>query len=261
MKLTFIGAGSAFNKQDFQTNMILEGESGKRLLIDCGTYASFALQEMGIHSDDIAEKIDAIYISHQHADHAGGLEEIAFCTYFNPSSPRIKLFCVDTLMPRLWESTLKGGLESLEGKIVHLTEYFDCYPLQINKRFEWDELTIQPVQTVHFMNGFEIVPSYGLVVKGPSQTNGNITQLFITTDTQFCPNQIRMFYREADVIFHDCETSPFPSGVHAHYDDLLTLPECTKKKIYLCHYQPNPHQVPKEDGFLGFVQKGQIFEF
>ena len=43
----------------------------------------------------------------------------------------------------------------------------------------------------------------------------------------------------ADIIFHDCETLPFKSGVHAHYEDLKTLDDKTRKKMWLYHYQDN----------------------
>jgi hypothetical protein len=64
----------------------------------------------------------------------------------------------------------------------------------------------------------------------------------------------------ADVVFHDCETYPFKSGVHAHYDDLVTLPKEQKAKMWLYHYGPDPKQNANKDGFCGFVQKGQTFE-
>ena len=83
--------------------------------------------------------------------------------------------------------------------------------------------------------------------------------VFITTDTQFCPNQIMDFYKMADVIFHDCEATKFKSGVHAHYDELCTLPKEVKAKMWLYHYQTNDRPADK-DGFLGFVAKGQEFD-
>lgn len=103
-----------------------------------------------------------------------------------------------------------------------------------------------------------IVPSYGLLITELTTPERTV---FLTTDTQFCPRQIERFYDRSEAIFHDCETYPFKSGVHAHYDDLRTLPEATKKKMWLYHYGPDPKQRPEEDGFQGFVAKGQTFEF
>lgn len=255
MKLTFLGAGSAFNKKDGQTNMLLESNNNKKMLIDCGGYCPFALKEYGISESQYSEEIDAIYISHQHGDHISGIEELAFCTYFNPNATKIKFYCEKGLMKELWNSSLKGGLGSLQGKVMHLTDYFDCKPLNVNTKFNWEGIDIQLVQTLHVMNGFEFVPSFGLFAEE------NDKRIFITTDTQHCPNQIQDFYNMADVIFHDCETAPYFSGVHAHYNELKTLPEETKNKMWLCHYQENPTQNPEEDGFLGFVSQSQVFSF
>jgi len=281
MKMQFVGVGSAFTTQEYyQSNVLVIAESGKKLLIDCGSDARFALQELNIKPDDL----DGAYVSHLHADHVGGLEWLAFCTYFNPNAERPKLYCNSELMPQLWEQALRGGLESIQGKVVTLTEYFECVPIPQNESFYWENIEFTPVQTVHVMAGYYIKYSYGLLIQEESTEsiaydepydalgNGCINSyrrverkvekpvVFFTTDTQFCPNQIKDFYNRADIIFHDCETFPFKSGVHAHYEDLKTLDKETKEKMWLYHYQPNPSQDAKEDGFAGFVQKGQVFE-
>ena len=83
----------------------------------------------------------------------------------------------------------------------------------------------------------------------------------MTTDTQFSPEQIKNFYDMADLIFQDCETGEFESGVHAHYEKLKTLPEEFKKKMWLYHYQDGGLPDAKADGFLGFVKMGQVFDY
>ena len=83
----------------------------------------------------------------------------------------------------------------------------------------------------------------------------------MTTDTQFSPEQIKNFYDMADLIFQDCETGEFESGVHAHYNQLKTLPEKFKKKMWLYHYQDGELPDAKADGFLGLVKMGQVFDY
>ena len=287
MKLTFAGCGSAFTTEEyFQSNAIVQAASGKRLLIDCGSDIRFALGKLGLD----ARNIDAAYISHLHADHIGGMEYLAFVRYFTkkPGDPRPLLFCVPELMKELWEHSLCGGLESLEEKVMNITDYFECHPVPINSSFIWEGILFTPVQTVHIMSGFKITHSYGLMIqqckhrgRSPCIVDQNdfpryplsskelfeaecaviSPRIFFTTDTQFCPNQITKFYQSADLIFHDTETAPYYSKVHAHYDDLKTLHPDIKKKMWLYHYQPKPPQDPKADGFLGFVQRGQEFDF
>lgn len=255
MKLTFVGCGSAFTTSDYwQSNMILEC-GDRKMLIDCGSDARFSLAEQGIQAADI----DDIYISHLHADHVGGLEWMALSRKFNSARPKPRLIMNRGVMESLWENVLKGGLETLEGEVATLTTYFECRPLNDNESFRWLSHSkgpyIDPVQTVHVMSGYKIQNSYGLFITDPLKDQ----RIFITTDTQFCPHQIRRFYEMATLIFQDCETG-FKSGVHAHYDDLATLNSSIKKKMWLYHHNPNPSQNATKDGFLGFVKKGQSFD-
>lgn len=254
MKITFAGCGGAFTTQQYyQSNMLLEGVTGKRLLLDCGTDSRFSLGELGVTNGNIAEMIDSVYISHLHADHIGGMEWLGFCTYFSQSKKKLKLYIVETLVDDLWDS-LKGGMRSHEGVCLRLNSFFDVHTIPENESFDWDGNRFQPIQTIHIMDGFRVVPSYGLLIEDEHNKS-----TFITTDTQFCPRQIERFYDRSQLIFQDCETYPFRSNVHAHYDDLKTLPEKTKKKMWLYHYAPNPPQDAVADGFAGFVTKGQVF--
>jgi len=262
MKLQFVGAGSAFNYKDGQSNVLVHADSGKKLLIDCGTMCWGFMNKLDLGVNDI----DALYVTHLHADHIGGIEELAFCTYFNPTIDRPKLYANSNVMPELWEQCLRGGLESIQGKVVTLTEYFDCHPVPNNDSFSWEGITFTPVQSVHIMAGYYIKYSYGLMIREIKMTRDEDTitvddpMVFFTADTQFCPKQIQDFYNAADLIFQDCETAPYYSGVHAHYDDLKGLDDETKKKMCLYHYQPDPEQKPEEDGFMGFAQAGEVFE-
>jgi ribonuclease BN (tRNA processing enzyme) len=250
--------GSAFTTPDYyQSNAVIESDDAagvrrRAFLLDCGGDARHSLKEIGITH----RNIDSVYISHLHADHIGGMEWLGFCTYFDPECGKPTLYIVDELVEPLWES-LKAGMQSHEGVVLELGSFFNVVSVEINQCFNWRGIQMCPIQTVHVMNGNGIVPSYGLLI----EQKGSQEKLFFTTDTQFCPRQIEKFYDMSDVVFHDCETYPFRSGVHAHYDDLVTLPDEQKAKMWLYHYGPNPPQDPVADGFRGFVEKGQSFLF
>lgn len=161
MKLKFLGSGSAFSLKNYQTNMILTADSGKKLLIDCGTDIRFSTREAGITHKDI----DAVYISHCHSDHSGGVEWLAFLRFFDKSAGGPPyLFMIRSLMQEMWEHTLRGGLESIEGKVMNITDYFHCHGIEPNESFSWEKLRFTPVQTVHIVNGFKIMSSFGLLV-------------------------------------------------------------------------------------------------
>jgi ribonuclease BN (tRNA processing enzyme) len=258
--IKFLGCGGAFAPITQGNSSMLIQSNGKYMLLDCGGSVQFTLQsEFGVNPQDI----DAMWISHLHGDHIGSIEWLAFYRYFVPKKDKdgnivkLKLFMIPSLMKDLWEKSLQGGLQSVESKIMNLTDYFDCIIVPENSKFIWEDVEFQPVQTIHVMAGYMFMPSYGLIMK-PKAT-GKTT--FVTTDTQFCPYQLRAFYNMADQIFHDCETIPFKSHVHAHYTDLATLPIETKNKMWLYHYkEPISEFKFKEDGFKGFVTKGQVFD-
>lgn len=252
-KLTFLGSGSAFTPlwgDNYQSNMVFQSPSGKKLLIDCGTQAPMSLHEQGWSFFDI----DAVYVSHLHADHIGGLEEFSFKTYFTPNHPKPKMIAYGRMLDFLWNESLRGGLASLQGQMATLGTYFDLVPVARNSGFEWEGNQFKLIRTIHIMDGFDFVPSYGLMF----DLNGK--NVYLTTDAQHCPHQIMDFYKMADVIFQDCETTPYKSGVHAHYSELVTLPNEIKNKMWLYHYQPGELPDAVGDGFLGFVKKGQTFE-
>jgi hypothetical protein len=144
---------------------------------------------------------------------------------------------------------------SLQGEVADLDTYFKVHSIPKNGSFVWEHVEFQLIQTVHIMDGFSIVPSFGLIFT----INGIKT--FLTTDTQFAPEQLEDFYEMADVIFQDCEIASFESRVHAHYTKLKTLPEQVKRKMWLYHYQDGELPDAQSDGFLGFVERGQMFDY
>lgn len=259
MKLKFIGAGSAFTTSEYyQSNMLLMSSTGKKMLLDCGSDARFALNECDINNSNVGREIDAIYISHLHADHIGGMEWLAFNTYFVPNPKRPKLFSEKALMHEMWEHSLRGGLGRIEGKSMALTDYFDCCPCAGGGSFTWEGIRFSLIRMSHVKTCKDDHCSYGLLIEALEE---KAPPVFITMDTQFQADLSTTIAGAAGVIFHDCETTPFKSIIHAHYDDLCTFPSTMKRKMWLYHYQPHPDRQPVADGFLGFVVKGQEFEF
>jgi ribonuclease BN (tRNA processing enzyme) len=258
MKIKFIGVGSAFTTPDYyQSNLLLTAPSGRKMLVDCGTDIRFSLREAMPESAMPCEAIDAVYISHLHSDHIGGMEWMAFQTYFNPDQPRPRLYMEETIMREMWHNSLKGGLGAIEGKRMHLTDYFDCRPAAAAGSFIWESIRFTLVRMEHVVTGYRNFYSYGLLME---PADGRRPPIFFTTDTQYRPHLIRGIARDAALILHDCETSPVKSVVHAHYQDLRELPAEARAKMWLYHYQPDPEIEPEKDGFRGFVTKGQEFD-
>jgi ribonuclease BN (tRNA processing enzyme) len=271
MEIKFIGTGSAFCHKNFQSNMVIENQ-GKNFLVDCGTDIRRSLMKNELTEADI----NAVFISHLHSDHIGGLEWLAFTTFFNPTLTRPKLYIEQSLIQDLWRA-IGPGLESIQGQVATLDTYFELMPVEVNKKFEFAGVEYDAVQAVHVSSGYKVVDSYGLMFNDVDEgTLGNLPEgscgspparYYITTDCQFAPETSMMaYYREATVVFHDCETTPFKSGVHPNFDDIISLPEDVKEKMFLYHYQDNVvdewkewNDKAKSNGLGGFIKEGAIF--
>lgn len=250
MRIRFIGVGSQFSTQEqFHSNILLTAGNGERMLIDCGSDARFSLAESRINATDIS----AVYVSHLHNDHVGGLEWFALSTFFSANKTRPVLIAEEVLMADIWDHSLRGGLQAIEGRSMSLEDYFECRAVRTGEPFNWEGITFSIYMMPHIHAGSKDHYSYGLLI------NDSGKSVFITTDTQFEPGLITSISKEVAMIFHDCETAKFKTTVHAHYDDLRTLPEAVKAKMWLYHYQQTSHIDPLKDGFLGFVTKGQEF--
>lgn len=253
LKITFLGTGSAFTVGacNFQSNLLLE-IGNDSLLIDAGTDIRHSLYEQKLTYHDIHN----VYITHVHGDHCGGLEWLALTSYFDPTyKGKPTLYASEKVIHDLWNKTLSGGLSTLANVQATLDTYFNVKPVKQYGGFVWHSIQFKLVQTIHFYSEYELMPSYGLIF------SYHDSRIFFTSDTQSAPSQLISFYEEADIIFHDCETLPRKSGVHAHYDELAKLPDHIKNKMWLYHYNPGPLPDAKKDGFLGFVVKGQSFTF
>lgn len=252
MRLTFLGTGSAFVVGDnFQSNCLIELDNKKKLLIDCGTDARHSLFAHGLTYHDI----DNVFISHLHNDHAGGLEWLGLTRKFDSSCEAATLHISDKLVKALWETILSGSMRTLEEKEADIHDFFKVSLINEPATFEWSSIQFQLIKTKHYFSNHQQVPSYGLFFTVNGQT------VFYTSDTQFTPELLMPYFKKADIIFHDCEVATQKSGVHANYEDLITLDEDIKAKMWLYHYSNVALPDAKKAGFLGFARKGQVFDF
>lgn len=259
-KIKFLGSGSAFvlGKENYQSNIVISRNSpdgAKNFLYDCGTTIADSLDASNLEPQDL----DSIYISHLHADHAGGVEYIAFKTFFGQFPFGINkpnLYGYKNVLREGWANTWKGGLESIQNKLNKLDDYFNVNYMD-DENIDFYGLDIKPIKTTHVEDSENIKESYGIMIMGNKTA-------FITGDTQYQKESYKKYY-ESDIIFQDCEFKEYPNSVHAQYHQLKTLDKEIKSKMWLYHYMLDGKTFKQlstkviQDGFAGLVKRGQEF--
>jgi ribonuclease BN (tRNA processing enzyme) len=261
--LTFIGSGSAFSKRFFQTNLLIV-KGPTHLLVDCGSRAPEALHKLGRS----VTELENLLITHSHADHIGGLEEVMLMNrYAAKRKPNIVI--TKEYQGLLWENSLKGGGAFNECHAGKYLEFEDFWKPIRPKPVSGDprvcavavggDLKLKLFRTKHIPDSAkswkDSALSYGLIIDD---------RVLFSSDTRFDPDMILGFDEKYhfEKIFHDCQT--FTGGVHASMDELATLPEDVKKRMYLVHYPDaaaDNMKKPREMGFAGFVKQWKEYSF
>ncbi|RKX75989.1 MAG: MBL fold metallo-hydrolase [Spirochaetes bacterium] len=264
LSLFFVGVGSAFSKRHYQTNLlIIKGDD--HLMVDCGTKTPQALFELGYNITDIRNFL----ITHSHADHIGGLEEVMLVgRYVKRKKPAIVIN--KTYQQILWDMSLRGGSafnEEHEGAVLSFGDMWEV------KRPDW--LKSYPRETMNADVGSINVKLFR-TRHIPSQPGGDWHSSFwscgliiddrvmFTSDTQYDPELIDSFSAifDLEMIFHDCQF--FTGGIHAGLEELKDLPADIKKKMALTHYGDNWEEFEdKIDtyGFFGLAKQWHYYDF
>ena len=260
LSLYFIGCGSAFAKTLNQNNLLItKGED--HLLIDCGTTCSKALYEVGV---SVAE-IQNYLITHSHADHIGGLEEVQLLgRYIIRQKPHMVI--TRDYEKILWEQSLRGGSERSEHEPLTFADLWRTtrpkklkgYP---RETFEANigSINIKMPRTLHFPDSAtswqDCAWSCAVIID---------EQILFTSDTRFDPDLVLDFDKlyDLEIIFHDCQM--FTGGVHASLEELMTLPDGIRQKTVLMHYGDNWRNFQGrayEGNFHSWAKEGHTYTF
>lgn len=255
--MCFAGVGSAFAKKHAQTSLIV-AKHGVTLLVDIGTTIPGALATQGIQVTDF----DYYHITHSHADHIGGMEELLLMSRY-VKQERPKLLITEHYQDLLWEKSLKGGCEYNENGLLRFSDLMEpIRPEWVNSqprekyRARLGDLELLIFRTMHipgYVGQWEqAFWSTGLLIDG---------RVLFTADTRFDPTLFDdLNMAGVEMIFHDCQLFS-PGIVHASYEELKTMCPTLKAKTYLTHYGDNYAQFdPAADGFRGFAEAWQLYE-
>ncbi|MDO7905300.1 MBL fold metallo-hydrolase [Paenibacillus sp. JX-17] len=237
LKLQMLGTGDAFAKTYYNNNALFMSDTA-RLLVDCGTTAPISLHQLGYSFQDL----DAVLITHIHADHVGGLEELAFQMRF-VHQRRPVLYIAETLIQPLWEHTLKGGIFQ-QGIIESINDVFEVRPLKPGKTIEVvPGISVELFPTRHIPGK----DSYSLYVN---------EHIFYSADMTFNPELLNQLVdqRGCSLILHECQLQG-RGEVHTTLDELKSLPESVRRRMYLMHYSDRMEELRESAGDLPFLRQ------
>lgn len=263
LELFFIGVGSAFTKRNYQTNLLIV-KGNDHLLVDCGTKCSQAFYELGLPITEVSNFL----ITHSHADHIGGLEEIALLgKYMTRKKPT--MIISETYQHILWDMSLRGGQaynEEVAGDILGFMDFWNVLRPSWIGNFPRETFTVKIGSIDCIMMRTKHIPDTSHDWQSSFWSCGMVIdkKVMFTSDTRFDRDLVENYDAEfnLEAIFHDCQF--FTGGVHASLEELKDLPADIKKKLYLTHYGDNWEDFEgkiKEYGFAGLAKQHVHYVF
>ena len=195
--LRLLGVGSSQAVELGSASAVLERDGEPLLMIDCGQEALTA------YLAAYAAPPAALFITHVHMDHVGGLERLFYRIYFDPERRgRVRLYVPASVVPHL-----QSRLADYPGVIAEGGANW------------WDAFQLVPVSRGFWHAGlwFEVFPvrhhlpdtAFGLRLAG---------SLVWTGDTRPIPEMLARHADAGELVAHDCALVGNPS--HSGVDDL-----------------------------------------
>ncbi len=233
----FMGVGNARATELGSASGTLEINGRPDLLIDCGPHT---LDDFSGHYG--GELPRAVFLTHLHFDHVGGIEQLFYRSYFTDHAP-IKLIVPAPLVPALHEK-LAGSPYILSEGGANFWDAFQLIPagdyFWLGKRL----FNVFPVRHSGYRGG------YGIALKGA---------FFYSGDTRPIPELTAEFATGNALVFHDC--AEFGSPAHTGLADFeREYSGDVRERAVLYHYESAAAALRIEATGLRVARQGQRFE-
>jgi ribonuclease BN (tRNA processing enzyme) len=244
-RLICLGCGDAFSARWYSSCLAVEAE-GARLLIDCPHPIRKVLRESGLAATgrplDVPD-LDAVVLTHLHADHASGLEGLGFFAHFVLGRPAVVLTHPD-VAAQLWDHHLSASMSTVSidpeaPELRGLSSYFEVHALNGESATEFGPFAIECRRTLH------PIPTFALRLRAGGRCLG------YSADTAFDPALID-WLADADLIVHETNL-----GLHTPYERLAALPEALRARMRLIHY---PDDFDPEASLIEPLRQGHAYE-
>jgi ribonuclease BN (tRNA processing enzyme) len=212
--LRFLGTGAAHAAELGNSAAVLERGGAPVLLIDCGPDA------LERYLAAYAEPPPALFLTHLHLDHVGGLEALFSRLWFDPAwRGRTRLHVHAALLPLLQGRIADYPRVLAEGG-ANFWEAFRLLPC--SRGFWYLDHWFEVFATRHHRPG----TSYGLALPG---------SFAFTGDTRPIPEVLAEHAGGDAVVAHDCGLAGNPS--HTGVDDIeREYPQSLRERLLLYHY-------------------------
>ena len=224
MKLTVLGAGTSVPHPRRSSSAHWVEAEGGTLLLDCSGPALHRMAEEGC---DWAN-LDAVWVSHFHLDHVGGLAPFLFGTKYAPQT-RDRRKPLTVYGPRGTEKLLRRFDEAGDYKIFEQPFPFEVKELAPRAVFEpFEGLRGETFSTPH--------TSESLALR---LTESGGTSLVYTSDTGFT-EALAGFARAADLFLMECSFfRSKPVKTHLELEDAMRLARLAgARRCLLAHLYP-----------------------
>ena len=217
--VTFAGSGDAFGSGGrYQACIHLRPEGGDPVLLDCGATSLSALKRLGLDPGEIA----AVFVSHLHGDHFGGLPFLILDGQFNRRTTPL---------------TIAGPPGTADRLRQAMETAFPGSPAA-RRRFALDVIELAPGSTTT-VNGTEVTswevdhPSGAPPLALRLRAGG--TTIAYTGDTAWTEN-LAAAADHADLLIAEAYQYDKPVPYHLRYTDLRThRADLASRRIVLTH--------------------------
>ena len=218
MKVIFLGVGEAFD-EEIPNNSHLVLSNNTTLLLDCGY--SVPRQLWKFNSDQ--SFINAIHISHRHADHYFGIPALLARMWEEKRNKPLTIICqkgLKKIIKKLMEYGYQGLFHKFEFKINFIE-------VEERQTIQFDELELSFAPTTHSASN--------LAIKVSNSKNS----LCYSGDGMF-NERTEELYKNSDLVIHEAYLYNEKRIGHACITDLIKMAERNNIKcLALTHIQRN----------------------